>query len=60
MPLLSRSCTPKQIDLQAILLLQLPYHVSMLLLTGRCKLAPAQYKCHYYLAHQQNILTKLN
>ena len=29
-------CTPKQIDLQAILLLQLPYYVSVLLLTSRC------------------------
>ena len=37
MCLLCRSCTPKQIDLQAILLLQLPYCVSMLLLTSGCK-----------------------
>ena len=36
-----QSCIPKQIDLQAILLLQLPYCVSMLLLTSGCKLAAA-------------------
>ena len=39
------SCTPKQIDL-------LPYCVSVLLLTS------AQYKCCYYLAPPQSILTK--
>ena len=38
------SCTLKQIDLQAFLLLQLPYCVSMLLLTSGCKLAATQYK----------------
>ena len=32
------SCTPKQIDLQAFLLLQLPYRVSVLLLISGCKL----------------------
>ena len=37
--------TPKQIDLQAFLLLQLPYFVSVLLLTSGCKSAAAQYKC---------------
>ena len=37
-------CTPKQTDLQAFLLLQLPYCVSVLLLTSGCKLAAAQYK----------------
>ena len=52
------SCTPKQIDLQAFLLLQLPYCVSVLLLTSRCKLAATQYKCRYYLAPPQSILTK--
>ena len=46
------SCTPKQIDLQAFLLLQLPYCVSVLLLTNRCK------KHCYYLAPSQCILTK--
>ena len=58
MRLLCRSCTPKQIHLQAILLLQLPYCVSVLLLTNRCKLAPAQYKHRYYLTPPQIILTK--
>ena len=52
------SCTPKQINLQAFLLLQLPYCVSMLLLTSGCKLVAAQYKCCYYLAPPQSILTK--
>ena len=33
---LCRSCTPKQIDLQVFLLLQLSYCVSVLLLTSRC------------------------
>ena len=55
---LCQSCTPKQIDLQAILLLQLPYCVSMLLLTNGCKSAAAQYKHHYYLAPPPSILTK--
>ena len=36
MPAMS-SCTLKQIDLQVFLLLQLPYCVSVLLLTSRCK-----------------------
>ena len=44
MRLFCQSCTPKQIHLQAILLLQLPYCVSMLLLTSGCKSAAAQYK----------------
>ena len=35
------SCTPKQIDLQAFLLRQLPYCVRVLLLTSGCKLAAA-------------------
>ena len=52
------SCTPKQIDLQAFLLLQLPYCVSVLLLTSRCKSAAAQYKGCYYLVPPQSILTK--
>ena len=52
------SCTPKQIDLQAFLLLQLPYCVSMLLLTSGSKSAAAQYKRCYYLAPPQSILTK--
>ena len=56
--LLCRSCTPKQIDLQAILLLQLPYCVIMLLLTSGCKSAAAQYKQRYYLVPQQIILIK--
>ena len=56
---LAVSCTPnKQIDLQAFLLLQLPYCVSVLLLTSRCKLAAVQYKRCYYLAPPQSILTK--
>ena len=58
MPLLCRRCTPKQIDLQVILLLQLPYCVRMFLLTSGCKSAAAQYKRHYYLAPPQSILTK--
>ena len=44
MRLLRQSCPPKQIDLQVFLLLQLPYCVSVLLLTSGCKSAPAQYK----------------
>ena len=56
--MLCQSCTPKQIDLQVILLLLLPYCVRMLLLTSRCKLAAAQYKHRYYLAPSQSILTK--
>ena len=55
MHLLCQSCTPKQIDL---LLLLLPYCISVLLLTSRCKLAPGQYKLHYYLTPQQSLLTK--
>ena len=51
------SCTPKQINLQAFLLLQLPYCVSMLLVTSRCKSA-AGYKRHYYLVPPQGILTR--
>ena len=58
MHLLCRSCTPKQIGLQAILLLQLPYCVSVLLLTRRCESAAAQYKRRYYLAPPPSILTK--
>ena len=58
MHLLCRSYAPKQIDLQAFLLLQLPYCVSMLLLTSRCKWKAAQYKRRYYLAPPQSILTK--
>ena len=55
----SRSCTPKQIGLQVILLLQLLYCVSVLLLTSRYKSAAAQYKTwHYYLAPPPSILTK--
>ena len=41
------SCTPKQIDLQAFLFLQLPYCVSVLLLTSGCKSAAAQYNRRY-------------
>ena len=55
---LCQSCTPKQIDLQAILLLQLPYYVNVLLLTSGCKLAAAQYEHCYYLAPPPSILTK--
>ena len=51
-------CTPKQIDLQVLLLLQLPYCVSVLLLTSGCKSAAAQYKCRYFLVPPQGILTK--
>ena len=54
---LCRSCTPKQINLQAILLLQLPYYVSVLLLTSRCKSAAAQYKYCYYLSPPPSVLT---
>ena len=53
-----QSCTPKQIHLQAFLLLQLPYCVSMLLLTSGCKSAPAQYKRRYYLVPPQTLLRK--
>ena len=36
-------CTPKQIDLTSVFVtIQLPYCVSMLLLTSACKSAPAQ------------------
>ena len=52
------SCTPKQIDLQEFLLLQLPYCVSVLLLTSGFKSAAAQYKRRYYLAPPQSILAK--
>ena len=52
------SCTPEQINLQVFLLLQLPYGVSVLLLTSRCKSAAAQYECCYYLASPQSILAK--
>ena len=42
--LLMLTCTPKQIDLTSIFItIQLPYCVSVLLLTGQCKSAPAQY-----------------
>ena len=58
MCLLYQSCTPKQIDLQAFLLLQLPYCVSVLLLTSGCKSAAAQYKRRCHLAPPQSILTK--
>ena len=58
MRMLCQSCTPKQIDLQAILLLQLPYCVRMLLLTSGCKSEAAQYKRRYYLVPPQSILTK--
>ena len=44
--------------LQAILLLQLPYCVSVLLLTSRCKSPAAQHKHRYYLAPPPSILTK--
>ena len=40
------------------LLLQLPYCVSVLLLTSRCKSAPAQCKCRYYLAPPLCLLRK--
>ena len=53
-----QSCTPKQIDLQVFLLLQLPYCVSVVLLTSRCKSAAAKYKRCYYFAPTQSILTK--
>ena len=52
------SCAPKHIDLQAFLLILLPYCVSVLLLTSGCKSAAAQYKCNYYLVPPQSILTK--
>ena len=58
MRLLCLSSTPKQIDLQAFLLLQLPYCVIMLLLTSGCKSAAAQYKRCYHLVPPQSILTK--
>ena len=47
--------TPKQIDLQAILLLQVPYCVRMLLLTSGCKSAAAQYKRRHYLMPPKSI-----
>ena len=38
------------------LLLQLPYPISVLLLTSRCKSSPAQYKhCPYYLVFSQSL-----
>ena len=40
------------------LLLQLPYCVSVLLLTSECKSAAAKYKRHYHVAPPQSILTK--
>ena len=51
------SCTPnKQMDLQAFLLLQLPYCVSVL--TSRCKSAAVQYK-HVIIWHLHKVfLTK--
>ena len=55
--IIDASATPKQIDLQEFLLLQLTYCVS-LLLSSRCKSAAAQYKCHYYLVPPQSILIK--
>ena len=58
MQLLCQSCASKQINLQTFLLLQLPYCVNVLLLTGGCKSAAAQYKPCYYLAPPQSILTK--
>ena len=55
----AESCTPKQIDLQAFLLLQLPYFASVfIVITSGCKSADAQYKRLYYLAPPQSILTK--
>ena len=58
MCLLCQSCTPEQIDLQVLLLLQLPYRVSVLLLTSGCTSVAAQYQQCYYLAPPQSILTK--
>ena len=56
-----KCCTPKQIDLTRIFItIQLPYCVSVLLLTSGCKLAPAQYKRHYYLASLQTLSRKQN
>ena len=49
-------CTSKQIDLTSIFVtIQLPYCVSMLLLTSGCKSAPAHiiYKGCYYSAPLQ-------
>ena len=40
------------------LLLQLPYCVSVLLLTSGCKSAAVQYKRRYHLTPPQSILTK--
>ena len=40
------------------LLLQLPYCVSVLLLTSGCKSAAAQYKRRYHFAPTQSSLTK--
>ena len=43
--LICRSCIPKEIDLTSVsVTIQLPYCISMLLLTRICKSAPAQYK----------------
>ena len=50
------SFTPKQIDLQAFLLLQLPYCVSVLLLTSGFILHNTN--ARYYLVSSQSILTK--
>ena len=55
--------TPKQIDLTSFLLLQLPYCVSMLLLTSTCKSESAQYKCWlligvYMKTFKKNMLLK--
>ena len=46
---------PKQINLTIVFV---TYCVSMLLLTGGCKLAPAQYKCCYYLMPPQSLSKK--
>ena len=58
MRLLCQSCTTKQIDLQAFLLLQLPYCVACY-----CQQADVNRQLHYtnaryYLAPPQSILTK--
>ena len=60
----SRCFTAKQIDLTSVFVtIQLPYCVSMLLLTVRCKSAPAQYYhtnviiiWHLHKAFQENKL----
>ena len=60
MRLLCRSSTPKQIDLQAFLLLQLPYCVSILLLTSECKIGTCTMQMRYHIAgfyHENFILT---